>query len=73
MDESQAVKGMGRGKHIMTLNEELVKNAVARFRGLSKEEVDRMAFEGTHNPENGYFRHLHYEAKGMRLHCWSWK
>ena len=73
LNEEQALKEMGRGKHIMTLNEELVKNAVARFRGLSKKEVDRMAFEGTHNPATGYFKHLHYEAQDMRLHCWSWK
>jgi len=73
MDETQAVKEMGRGKNIMTLTEKMAQNIVGRFQGLSKQATKKLKFEGDHNPTTGYFHHLHYEAKGMRLHCWSWK
>ena len=75
MDETQALKEMGRGKNIMTLNEKLAQNLVGRFKGLSEAEAEALKskFEGTHNPAAGKFLHLHYEAHGMRLHCWSWK
>jgi len=73
MDETQAAKEMGRGKNIMTLNKELAQNLVGKFRGLSEEATKALRFEGDHNPATGHFHHLHYEAKDMRLHCWSWK
>jgi len=73
MDETQAVKEMGRGKNIMTLNKELAQNLVGRFKGLSKQATEEQIFEGTADPAAGKFLHLHYEAHGMRLHCWSWK
>jgi len=73
MDETQAVREMGRGKDIMTLNKELAQNVVGRFKGLSKEATGKQIFEGTPDPAAGKFLHLHYEAHNMRLHCWSWK
>jgi len=73
MDESQALKEMGRGKNIMTLNERLVQNAVGRFKGLSEKATRALKLEEPHKGIDGYFRHINFEAHGMRLHCWSWK
>jgi len=73
MDESQALKEMERGKDIMTLTPRLARELVGKFRGLSKEAIEKQRFEGDHNPAKGLFHHLHYEAHNMRLHCWSWK
>ena len=73
LTENQAIHRMGQGKNIITLSQNLAKNLVKRFKGLTKEQASALKFEGDHNPANGWLHHLHYEAKCMRLHLWSWK
>ena len=73
MNEEQALKEMGRGKHIMTLNRELAENLVTRYRDATGKAPKKLKFEGDHNPDAGKFLHLHYTAHEMRLHCWIWR
>ena len=70
MNEEQAVKEMGRGKDIMTLNKKLARDVVGRYEGIDPAEVK---FEKPHQTRDGYFNHANYNAHGMRLHCWIWR
>ncbi len=70
MTEEQAVKEMGRGKNIMTLDENLAKKVVGRYEGKNSADVK---IEFAHKTREGYFDHANYNAHGMRLHCWVWR
>ena len=74
MNEEQAVKEMGRGKHIMTVNEKLAKNLIRKFNN-EPANADVMIEKhprGKYGKEE-FFKHANFEAKNQRCHVWVWE
>lgn len=71
INEDQAVKEMGRGKHIMTVNEKLAKNLIRKFNN-EPANADVMIEKhprGKYGKEE-FFKHGNFEANGQRCHVW---
>lgn len=71
MTEEQAVKEMGRGKHLMTIDRDIAEAIVNKYNRAPKgTTVDIEMHSGG---KEKFFDHANYNAKGMRLHCWIWR
>lgn len=74
MNEEQAVKEMGRGKNIMTIDEGLAKEIVNKFNKdplNTKVEIEQHS-RGKYGKER-YFDHGNFVAKNQRCHVWVWR
>lgn len=74
MNEEQAVKEMGRGKNIMTMDEGLAKEIINKF---NKDPPNTKVLIEQHSPgkygKEKYFDHGNFMAKDQRCHVWVWR
>ena len=74
LNEEQALKEMGRGKHIMTVNKNLARDLINRFNGKALENA--VGFEKHPRGKLGkedFYEHANFEAKNQRCHVWVWE
>ncbi len=71
MTEEEALKEMARGKNIMTVLKQHARELVELY---ERKPLDKSRFASPHQlGKKGYYDHINYNAKGMRLHCWIWR
>ena len=74
LNEEQALKEMGRGKHIMTVRQKYAEKLINRF---NNDPPDTKVLFEKHNRgkygKEEFFEHANFETKNQRCHVWVWE